>query len=128
MASIAAPLESVSAPSDCERLDAASRRRRLLLALELTVHEDDLPRPHDLRGLPLHLSLIFEHELSEELAAAAQRLDVRWRGATVAFEVKRFGNGGTAILSENDPLLHDTDFQALYEAGFYSYKEPHVSL
>ena len=98
-----------------------------LLAMVVTIDEDRLLRPHALRGFTLHISLIFEHELNDELLKAARRLGSRWRGAAVVIDVKRIGNGGAAILSEGDPL-QDAEFCALHQAGHYWYKEPHVSL
>ena len=99
-----------------------------LLALIIEVGDDQLLRPPDLRGFTLHVSIIFKHEITRELAEAVERLKVQWRGAAVTFNVDRIGRGGTVIFSETDPLRRDPDFQALHEAGFYHYKEPHVSL
>ena len=88
-----------------------------LLAIVLDVEERHLPRSHTDRGFALHLSLIFEEELSADLLEVAARLHARWAGQTAVLRVAWLGSGGTAMLAVDDPLLSDPDVKRLHGAG-----------
>ena len=99
-----------------------------LLALVVDIDEAHVPRSHADRGFKLHLSLLFEGELTVELAAAALRLHARWAGRPALLTVRRLGGGGAAMLGAGDPLLADPDVQRLHAAGSYAGRDLHISL
>jgi hypothetical protein len=99
-----------------------------LLALRLEVDEMYLPRSHEDRDFPLHITLAFEDEISVDLAVRALGLHRRWAGRAVLLRVGSFGSGGTANLAPNDALASDPDLIHLHGAGAYRNRPVHVSL
>ena len=99
-----------------------------LLALVVDIDERYLPRSHSDRGFDLHISLIFENELTNELAMAALRLHQRWAGQAVLLRVAWVGNGGGAMFSPTDPIAADVDAQRLHSAGSYARRDMHISI
>ena len=99
-----------------------------LLAIMVDVDEVHRPRSNYDRGFALHLSLLFECELTVELAAVALRLHNRWAGRHALLRVVRLGSGGAAMLGTGDPLLADPDVQQLHAAGSYAGRDIHISL
>ena len=99
-----------------------------LLALVVDIDEAHLPRSHADRGFALHLSLLFEKELTVDLALAALRLHERWAGRPVLLRVAWLGGGGAAMLGAGDPLMGDPDVQRLHAAGSYAGRGVHISL
>ena len=99
-----------------------------LLVLELDAPEAALPRSHAARGFPLHISLLFEGELTGDLQARAELLHSRWAGRSVVLRVRWFGRGGAAMLDVADALVSDPELRALHSAGYYRARQVHVSL
>ena len=99
-----------------------------LLALIVDIDELYLPRSHRDRGFELHISLLFEDELTDELAVAALRLHQRWAGQDVLLRVVRVGSGGGAMFSPTDPIASDVDARRLHSAGSYARRDMHISL
>ena len=99
-----------------------------LLAMSVDIDERFLPRSHADRGFALHLSLIFEEEMTGDLLEAAARLHARWAGQTAFLRVAWLGSGGAAMLAGGDPLLTDPDVRLLHGAGSYAGRDIHVSL
>ena len=99
-----------------------------LLVLELDAPEAALPRSHAARGFPLHISLLFEDELTGDLRAHVESLHSRWAGQHVVLRVQWVGRGGAAMLHPADPLASDGDLRALHSAGYYRDRQVHVSL
>ena len=99
-----------------------------LLVLELDAPEAALPRSHAARGFPLHISLLFSDELTEELQLHAELLHSRWAGRRVVLRVQWVGRGGAAMLDAADPLASDGDLTALHSAGYYRARQVHASL
>ena len=99
-----------------------------LLAITMDINENFLPRTHDARGFELHLTLLFESELTVTLVAAALRVHQRWAGRQVLLRVGWVGSGGAAFLDAADPLAADTDVCRLHSAGYYADRGLHVSL
>ena len=99
-----------------------------LLAVILDIDEGHLPRSHAQRGVALHISLIFNEEMSEELWEAAARLHARWAGRALLLHISWMGSGGAAFLATGDPLAADQDLRQLHAAGSYARRDLHVSL
>jgi hypothetical protein len=99
-----------------------------LLALVLEIDEHFLPRSHGARGFDLHLTLLFQEELTEELARAVIRAHQRWAGRQVVLRVAWIGSGGAAFLDAADPIAADPDVSRLHSAGYYAKRGLHVSL
>ena len=99
-----------------------------LLVLELDAPEAALPRSHAARGFTLHVSLLFEGELTSDLQPRAEQLHGRWAGRAVLLDVQWVGRGGAATLHPADPLARDPDLKALHGAGYYRARQVHVSL
>ena len=99
-----------------------------LLVLELDAPEAALPRSHAARGFRLHISLLFEGELTGDLQAHAELLHSCWAGQRVVLRVQWVGCGGAAMLDAADSLAADPDLTALHGAGYYRARQVHVSL
>ena len=99
-----------------------------LLAVVLDIHEGHLPRSHQQRGFDLHISLIFEEEMSEELREAAAQLNARWAGRSLPLHISWMGSGGAAFLGGADALAADPDLRRLHAAGSYAHRDLHISL
>jgi hypothetical protein len=99
-----------------------------LIVLELDANEAVLPRTHAQRGFPLHISLLFQEELrDDEQVEQLRRLHARWTGRHVLLPVQWVGSGGAAMLAPGR-LAADPDLLALHAAGWYSWRQIHVSL
>jgi hypothetical protein len=99
-----------------------------LLAITVDIDENDLPRTHEARGFCLHITLLFESELTDDLARAALQVHQRWSGRQVVLRVAWLGSGGAAFLDSADPLAADADVSRLHSAGHYADRGLHVSL
>ena len=99
-----------------------------LLAVLLHIDEQFLPRSHQQRGFPLHLSLVFERELTDTLEEAAVRLHQRWVRRNILLNVAWVGSGCAAFLKGTDPLASDPDVIRLHDAGYFADRDLHVSL
>jgi hypothetical protein len=99
-----------------------------LLALAVDIDEAFLPRSHEARGFKLHMTLIFESELTDALAADALRVHQRWAGRHVILRIDWVGSGGAAFLDAADPLAADAEVRQLHGAGYYASRGLHISL
>ena len=99
---------------------------RRLLSIMVEIDEADLPRSHAQRGFALHLSLLFEDELTEDLALDALRLHNKWAGRHLVLDVAWVGSGGAAFLAPTDPLAADA--HRLHSAGWFADRGIHISL
>ena len=98
------------------------------LVVELEAYDAVLPRSNAARGWPLHVSLLFREELTDELSRHAVSLHERWSGRAVVLRVEWVGRGGAAMLLASDALASDPDLRALHGAGYYKDRQVHVSL
>jgi hypothetical protein len=99
-----------------------------LLAIKLDIDEVYLPRSHQQRGFDLHITLLFEAELSDTLEEAAIRLHNRWSGRHHLLRIGWVGSGCAAFLKGTDALASDPDVVRLHSAGYYADRGLHVSL
>ena len=104
------------------------------VAFVVHIAEEHLPRSHADRGFGLHVSIGFLSTLRERGLDTAgvklylEELHTRYSGRHRLVKVQRLGFGGAAILHDDDELMMDPIFEALYKFGGYEYREPHISL
>jgi hypothetical protein len=99
-----------------------------LLALVVDIDEQHLPRTHAERGFALHITLLFEEEITDALALTALRVHRRWAGQPVMLRIGWVGSGGAAFLAAGDPIAADAEVRQLHSAGYYASRGLHVSL
>ena len=99
-----------------------------LIVISLDACETLLPRSHAQRGFDLHISLLFEEEVSGALEEALRRLQLRWAQRHHVLDIAWVGSGGAAFLRDSDTLAADPDLRRLRAAGWYADRETHVSL
>ena len=92
------------------------------------IDEHYLPRSHEARGFQLHLTLLFQSELTQELARALLGVSARWTGRRVILNVAWVGSGGAAFLDAADPIASDAEVRQLHSAGYYASRGLHISL
>ena len=104
-------------------------------AVHFTANEGDLPRSHIDRGFGLHLTLGYESDYGDGVAASCvAALNERYAGRLIRLRISHVGGGGSVQLAADDVLASDPDIYWLHSRGWYGNgqhvraRDLHVSL
>ena len=93
------------------------------------IDEAHLPRSHESRGFPLHLTIGYTSDWRPGVAEERRaRLTDRWAGRDLRVRISWVGSGGAAFIRDGDWLAKDYDIVWLHRRGHYRDRDLHISL
>ena len=105
------------------------------IAIYADIDQSFLPRSHEARGFPLHLSLGYAKSLQDNYGISwtttqrmVEMLNQRCAGKKLHIRLDRIGGGGAACFDQNEPICQDPLIDFIYRHGGIKKNELHISL